>query len=71
MTAVETNLDMAADEFRPSEHVRIVEHDDELVLQAREEAGRGKRFGTNGEVAMGPTEAERLAKWILVRDLEP
>lgn len=61
---------MPAEEFRASEHVRIVDADDELVVQTREEAGRGKRFGTNGEVALDAEEAERMAKWILSRDLE-
>lgn len=61
---------MATDEFRVSEYVRVVAAGDELVLQTRGESGRGKRFGTNGEVALEPHEAERLAKWILARDLE-
>lgn len=61
---------MPADEFRASEYVRITEADDELLVQTREEAGRGKRFGTDGEVALQPDEAERLAKWILSRSLD-
>ena len=61
---------MPTDEFRASEYVRVLESEEELVLQTREESGRGKRFGTNGEVALNEAEAERLAKWILARDLE-
>ena len=61
---------MAAEEFRASEYVRVLAEDDELILQTREEAGRGKRFGTDGQVALEAEEAERLAKWILARDLE-
>lgn len=61
---------MAHDGFRPCEYVRIKATEDELVLQAREEAGRGKRFGTAGEVALDPHEAELAAKWILTRSLD-
>lgn len=60
---------MTADAFRLSEHVRVTESDDELVLQMRDEVGRGKRFGTSGEVALDPSEAERFAKWVFARDL--
>jgi hypothetical protein len=61
---------MPAAEFRASEHVRITEAEDELLVQSREESGRGKRFGTDGEIALTPDEAERLAKGILSRRLD-
>ncbi len=61
---------MPAEEFRASEYVRVLADDGELILQTREESGRGKRFGTNGQIALDEAEAERLAKWILTRDLE-
>lgn len=61
---------MADDEFRPSEYIRVVKNDDEVLIQAREEAGRGKRFGTEGEVALDTQEAEQAAKWILARTID-
>lgn len=61
---------MSADEFRASEYVRITEAEGGLLVQTRQEAGRGKRFGTDGEVALRPDEAERLATWILSRSLD-
>lgn len=61
---------MTGEEFRVSEYVRVVEGEDEVLVQTRAEAGRGKRFGTRGEVALQPREAERVAKWILARSLD-
>ena len=61
---------MPDEEFRPSAYIRVVENEDEMLIQAREEVGRGKRFGSNGEVALDPKEAERAAKWILARSLD-
>lgn len=61
---------MTEDEFRVSEYLRVVENEEEMLLQTREEAGRGKRFGTSGEIALDEEEAERLAKWILAQSLE-
>lgn len=60
---------MATDEFRVSDHVRVVVTDGELTVQTREEAGRGKRFGTQGEVVLDAEEAERFAKWVFARNL--
>lgn len=60
---------MSVNEFRVSEHVRVVVDGDELTLQSRAEAGRGKRFGTKGEVVLDDREAERFAKWVFARDL--
>jgi len=42
----------------------------ELRLQAREETGRDKRFGTTAEIALDPDEAERFAKWVFARNLD-
>lgn len=61
---------MTNEAFRASDYVRIEVNEDEVLLQTREEVGRGKRFGTSGEVTMEPEEAERAAKWILARSLD-
>lgn len=61
---------MTADEFRVSDTVRITENEDTMLVQTRTEVGRGKRFGTSGEVAVDRQEAERMAKWILARSLD-
>jgi hypothetical protein len=61
---------MADDSIRLSEFLRAQSTEDELHLQASEETGRGKRFGTTGEIALNPDEAERLAKWVLARNLD-
>lgn len=56
--------------FRLSDHLRVEQADDGMVLQAREEVGRGKRYGMDGEVEMTDKEAERFAKWVFAHDLE-
>lgn len=61
---------MAEDKYRISETLRAEREDDRLVLQARDEVGRGKRFGMSGEIDMSHEEAEVFAKWIFAHDLE-
>jgi hypothetical protein len=61
---------MTDQKYRASEYVRVIEDDEQVVIETRDEVGRGKRFGTVGEVAMDPGEAEQVAKWILARDLD-
>lgn len=63
-------LEMPADVIRLSEFVRVKEQDGEFTLQARDEAGRGKRFGTSGEFALATDEAQRFAKWVFARELD-
>lgn len=61
---------MADDQFRVSEFLRVDKTDDGFALKAREETGRGKRFGMDGEISLSHEEAERLAKWVFAQDLE-
>lgn len=58
-------------ELRLSDYVRVRETDDHLVLEAREEAGRGKQFGAAGEIAIDEAEAQRLARWVFARSFQP
>lgn len=62
---------MDSEELRVSEHLRVErEEENQFVLKARDEVGRGKRFGMSGEITMEEEEAERLAQWIFARQLE-
>lgn len=63
---------MVENEIRLSEQL-LAENDNEdseIILKAREEVGRGKRFGMSGEISMDTTEAEAFAKWVFANDLE-
>lgn len=63
---------MLEQEIRLSEYV-MAENDNEdegIVLKARAEAGRGKRFGMDGEISLSSDEAETFAKWVFAHGLE-
>lgn len=51
---------MPLEECRVNGHVRILEDDEEIPRQSRDEAGRGKRLGTSGEIDM---ETTKPSKW--------
>ncbi len=60
---------MTSEKFRVSEFLQAEGTDEGLTIKAREEVGRGKRFGMDGEIEMSTDEALTLAKWIFARDL--
>lgn len=53
-----------------SDYTRVTFDEDGVLVQQRQEAGRGKRFGTDGEIALEREEADRLAKIIFANQLE-
>lgn len=56
---------MDSEELRVSEYLRVERGDEnQFILKARDEVGRGKRFGMSGEISMDEREAEKLAQWI-------
>lgn len=61
---------MAPNNLRLSDYVRVEQNDDALVLKAREETGRGKQFGSAGEIALDEEEAELLARWVFARGFQ-
>lgn len=61
---------MVPDDIRLSEYVRVQQTEDRLVLEAREETGRGKQFGTAGEITLDEDEAHRLARWVFARTFQ-
>lgn len=42
----------------------------QITIQARAEIGRGKRFGTAGELSLSNSEAIQLAKFVLNNYIE-
>lgn len=60
---------MEENHYRVSDHLRAELTDDGLVLQARDEVGRGKRYGISGEISMSRDDAEAFAKWVFAQDL--
>lgn len=63
---------MVSSELRLSEYL-LVENDDtkdEIVLKARDEVGRGKRFGMSGEIELEREEAEAFAKWVFASEFD-
>lgn len=42
----------------------------QITIQARSEIGRGKRFGTAGELSLSNNEAIQLAKFVLNNYIE-
>lgn len=51
---------------RLSDYLRIEETDGGYRLSAREEVGRGKRFGAAGSIEITPVEAAGLVRWLIV-----
>lgn len=49
-----------------SDYVRIEETDEGYRLSARDEIGRGKRFGTAGKIDLSPNEAAEIVRWLIV-----
>lgn len=60
---------MPAERYRLSSQLRAEQTDEGFVLRAREETGRGKRFGMDGEISMTREEADTFAKWVFTQDL--
>lgn len=60
---------MNTDKFQVNDLLRIESNGSALQLKAREEVGRGKQFGTAGEIELSESDAETLAKWILGRQV--
>ena len=58
--------EQAFDRERLSDYLRIEETDAGYRLSAREDAGRGKRFGTAGTIELSPVEAAGLVRWLIV-----
>jgi hypothetical protein len=62
---------MVSDTVRLSEFVRAkVGEENEILLESREETGRGKRFGMNGEITLNDHEAKKLAQWVFAREFD-
>lgn len=60
---------MGQEELKISDHLLVETSDEGFVLKARDEVGRGKRFGMSGEIELNEQEADRLAKWVFARDI--
>lgn len=62
---------MVTEEIRLSKYLlaKNDEESGEIVLKARDEVGRGKRYGMSGVIEMDEAEAEAFAKWVFVHDL--
>jgi hypothetical protein len=62
---------MVIDDLRLSEHLLVEFNDEGVVLKARDEVGRGKRFGMDGVIELNDSEADMLAKGVFARQFEP
>lgn len=61
---------MVDEKLKISDQLLVESNEEGLILKARDEVGRGKRFGMSGEIEINEREAERLAKWVFARDFE-
>jgi hypothetical protein len=62
---------MVIDDLRLSENLLVEFNDEGVVLKARDEVGRGKRFGMDGVIELSDSEADALAKGVFARQFEP
>lgn len=61
---------MVTERFRINDKLLVEQNENGFALKQREEIGRGKRFGMDGTIHLGDSEAETFAKWVLAHQIE-